>query len=192
MLVASTIQAHQAAETSPTQLAVPASPVAETEEIAEFADIVEETPQPFEPPGLLDKIGRFHPALVHFPIAWAVLLLLLDAAGLFLHKQFEDFGKWLTASVVLAALPAIFTGYLRSAHLESNLELQATVSQHCTLAISATVVISLALLLRIFGKPLEGAIKYFYLGLVGAAVLLYSLAGHLGGTIVFGVDFFKF
>src|SRR5512143_3880246 len=59
------------------------------EDIPEATEVTPLQPgpeKPVRPPGLRQMVGRVHPLLVHFPIAWMLLLVLVDGVTFFLHR----------------------------------------------------------------------------------------------------------
>ncbi|MDD5011642.1 MAG: hypothetical protein PHQ00_05925 [Phycisphaerae bacterium] len=165
------------------------------EEVEELEDITEVAPvkTPAEPT-FIETIGRFHPAIVHFPIAWITLLVLLDFMG-FAKGSLEcrKWGIYILGLTVISAIPAVFTGFLRGGVVEQVPEIHGLVEAHEAVMLSFTVVTAIAFAVRLSRKnELTGAYKLIYLALLGIAGLLVMIGGHLGGKLVFGPDYLPF
>ena len=144
-----------------------------------------------KPAGLLDFIGRLHLILVHLPIGWLLLLLLVDIGTFGLKlKEGNRAGALLLFGTFISLVPAVITGFIRVTYVSTseNLEL---LQLHRNLSLGLVAVILLAFLERIRSRnKLEGSPKLFYLALVVAAVVLLGLAGYLGAQISFGPHIF--
>lgn len=138
--------------------------------------------------GLSAVIGRFHPALVHFPIAWLVLLLLVELAMLVPRwGQGTDLGRWLAPLTLASFLPAAFAGFFRAAELAGKQAAAAPIAAHRDLALIAAGLVLGAVLIRLCRRNhLAGAHRALYLLLVGAALATLAVAGHLGGKLAHG------
>lgn len=145
-------------------------------------------------PAGLDLLGRMHPALVHFPIGWLVLLVLAEAAARFAGR--EEWGKVglpLLVLVCLSFIPAALTGLLRAASMGNDPEFRALMVPHRNMNIAAGVLCLAALLLRLRRRN-QSPVKpgWSYLLLVVAAAALVLVSGHLGGKMVFGSNYLPF
>ena len=144
-----------------------------------------------KPAGLLDFIGRLHLVLVHLPIGWLLLLLLVDIGTFGLKlKEFNRAGALILFGTFLSLVPVVVTGFIRVTYVSTaaNVEL---LQLHRNLSLGLIAVILLAFLERIRSRnKLEGSPKLFYLALVVAAVVLLGLAGYLGAQISFGPHIF--
>jgi len=162
------------------------------EELDDFDDfeIVEAKPAP-EPSEL---VGRLHPALVHFPIGWIVLVLVLELLTLvFGLSDLERAGHWVLGLGLLAMVPAIASGLLRAGSMTLAAGVYYPVETHRNLAFLAMVVCILALGLRFkVGSMLSGTMRWVYLVLIAVATVLIGLVGHLGGKMVYGENFLPF
>ena len=166
-----------------------ADAVGEIEEF-EFTDfeVVEKPEQKWT----LGKIvGRMHPAVIHMPIAWLVLLVLVDILNFVLgQKWLNKPGYWLLILTVCSFIPALLTGFINLNHKASVDELAI---QHRNMAILAFALCIAALNWRVIKKNnLEGGVKYLYLLLILLAAALIGQTGHLGGKMVFGLEYLPF
>jgi uncharacterized membrane protein len=154
-------------------------------------------PTPAPAPGsptTLDYIGRLHPALVHLPIGFLVLVLLLDLLALAAGREgLGPCGLGGLALAVLAAIPAVVTGLIRAAYLPTDAQTVAQIASHRNLALAATAVAAVALVVRLVRRNrFNGGVRWAYLALVLVAAMLIAAAGHNGGKLVFGESFLPF
>jgi uncharacterized membrane protein/nitrite reductase/ring-hydroxylating ferredoxin subunit len=136
------------------------------------------------------KSHPLHPMLIAFPLAFFSGTLIFDILGLICsNKSFWQTGSYLeiagVASALLAAIPGIID-YINTVPPKSSGKKRAT--QHGIINITHTAIFFIAWLLR--DKP--GTSPYFILGMEVIGVILLSIAGWLGGTLVYrnqiGVD----
>lgn len=158
------------------------------------------TPAAPAPPAehpLGQKLGRLHPVLVHFPIA-----LLLCATGTELLSRLMRANRgWLQGatrgSLWFAAFGALFTvgsGWLNAAH-----EGFATgdTDTHRWLGVATAACAVLALVVseiteRAGGRNGTGRSRFVLLLVLLAGAVVVSLAGHTGGLLAYGKDYFSF
>ena len=164
----------------------------EIEELDSFDDfeIVEADPEP----GVKELAGRMHPALVHFPIGWITLVLLLDLLTFVLgRRELEAAGLWVLAFGVLAFIPAAVTGLLRADSLTVSAGIYYPVELHRNLAFLVLLICLIALVTRFRArKNLTGVVQWLYLAMMVAAAGLIGFVGHLGGKMVYGENFLPF
>ena len=185
------------------QALVPAAPPAATapaasDDVEEVADAVEVkttdvTADPGQP-GLLDLIGRFHAAFVHFPIAWLLMVLLIDI-GTFAGRReaWRAWGLWALIGAVASCVPAILSGLLRQGRMAPGPDLAALIQVHRTIMMLMGSAAVAALAIRLARRnALDGASKGAYLSLVVVATVLAMVGGHWGGKIVYGKAFLPF
>ncbi|HET6347369.1 MAG TPA: DUF2231 domain-containing protein [Myxococcota bacterium] len=144
--------------------------------------------------GFFEMVGHLHPAVVHMPIGWLVLLLLLDLAAFLLNRpELLPVGPWVGLGVVLSFIPAAITGLLRFDGLPQDPEAAAPALLHRNVMYGCLVLCIVALVVRVMNRnELEGRNKWIYLGLVASACLTVTIGGHLGGQLVYGNDFLPF
>jgi len=139
--------------------------------------------------------GRLHPALVHFPIAWIVLLLLLECMHLKretkINYLFLNVLPWL---VVASFIPALISGFLRFDELPQEQDFVGPASIHRNLMLATFLSLVLSLVCRFFTQKKRNKLfwQYCYLGLLVLAVVLGTLGGHEGGELVYGDDHLPF
>ncbi len=142
-----------------------------------------------QPAGFVELLGRFHPALVHVPIAWLLLVVLLDVLTFSLRR--DGFGRWGLYTLIgttVALLPACLTGLLRAGPVAAASPAAASlVAVHRGVMLGTIALTAVALAVRLGRRNrLEGAWKAAYLALIGTAFALVMIGAHLGGRIVFG------
>ena len=144
-------------------------------------------------PGLLQSLGRFHPALVHIPIGWMVMVFLLDIGAFILKRtELEKCGYYALIATVLSFIPALITGLLNATH-EPRMDPEelSNITMHKHIIFTMAIFAIAALVVRISKRNvLTGKTKLAYLLFILIAVILIAAAGHIGGEIVFGENYF--
>ncbi len=161
----------------------------------QIEDVQEVTPvETAAPPSGAGLLGRMHPALVHFPIGWVFLLLIVETAALITRRdELAKPGFLLLVLACLSFIPAATTGFLRASSIGNDPEFRALMVPHRNMNIAAAVLCLAALVLRIWGKKRSGApARWPYLLLLAGACALLLVAGHLGGKMVFGANYLPF
>ena len=141
----------------------------------------------------LDFIGQFHPLLVHFPI-----VLLMVAAGaeayslVFKKPAFQEFAIWTLCLGSVSTLFAAASGWALAATMSVEPELRSTLFWHRWLG-TGTAVWGLVSLALWFGHKRTGHALWLlaYRAALVIGALLVSVSGHLGGLLVYGLDYFE-
>lgn len=140
--------------------------------------------------GVAKLLGRIHPAVVHLPIGFILLLLVLDflwATGLV--KGLEKSGLIAAAATVASFVPAAISGFIRSSEMFGSDEPPLLLA-HRNFMIAAGVMIAVGFVIRVVNKNrLEGKYRILYMSIILLAVALVLLGGHEGGKLVHGLDF---
>jgi uncharacterized membrane protein len=135
-------------------------------------------------------IGRLHPLLIHFPI---VLVFVAVAAEIAAVLRSDGRWRWvavrnLRAAAVFSLLAAV-AGWRLAA--TGDVEATALLEWHRWLGTAGATVTAAAAattwLDRRWGSP---AVWTYRIALLGAAGLV-GIAGHLGGLLVWGVNYFR-
>ncbi len=133
-------------------------------------------------------LARFHPLLVHFPIALVILAAAAEAGAVLTGN-----GRWraLAMANVCAGAPLAVVSAAAGWQLASTLGLDSTsiLAWHRWLGAAGagvTVVAAIATIAARRGSP-RGLWTY-RIALLCAALLI-AAAGHLGGSMVWGADF---
>ena len=165
----------------------------EVQEIQELKEISDVTPSRSGAGGAV-LIGRLHPAVVHFPIGWVFLALLIEILSLVTKKpEFSSAGFFLQCLAALSFIPAATTGWLRASAMGTNPEFLALMVPHRNLNLAAGALFFLAVALRIAGRRgWGGHLRIVNLVLIAISTALMLFAGHLGGKMVFGTEYLPF
>ena len=145
---------------------------------------------------LLSFASRFHPVVVHFPIALSMAALLAEVLSLFPKLQ------WASASsrfcILLAAAGAIaagVTGWLKFTHgpMAGVTPDDATnLHRWVGTASGGLAIVAAALSLLTSVLPQSTKARWTYRAVLVLAVAIVGFSGHLGGLLVFGSDHFNF
>ena len=128
-------------------------------------------------------VGRFHPALLHLPIGFIVLIPVLEIAGARRAVLREAAGFVLQGAFVLA-LPTLVLGYLLAYGAGDT---GTIVSRHMWGAIALCLCLMLCMMARPAWATHEQA--FVYPVLLGATLLILLWTGHEGGSITHGSDY---
>jgi uncharacterized membrane protein/mono/diheme cytochrome c family protein len=142
-------------------------------------------------PGMVERIGRLHLQLVHFPIALLLAALLAEI----LHR-ISPAGNWRRCARyclwlgALGAVAAATTGWLLDSSREWGAATEEYLEPHqwlgtATAILAVGMVIFCAVLARPEGKGAAWIVLAGTLALGG----LVSLAGHYGGLVAWGPEF---
>lgn len=131
-----------------------------------------------------DYLGRFHPVLVHFPIA--VLLVAVLFQWLPRRKGLKKLRKSVPALLLIGFLATVASSATGYAHAHSGDFDPVAIRIHQWLGFSSTLV-SFAALMLAGRKDRESRVAYT--AIVPALAVLVTLTGHTGGSITYGSDF---
>ncbi len=129
---------------------------------------------------LTQFVGRFHPLVVHFPIALVLLALVVECAGLFGRgKAIHASAGFVLALATVSALAAAFLGWMlgRSGGYEGSL-----VTRHMWGGISLAAALVLCCAVRAWNTKLYGAALF-------ATVCLMAWTSDQGGKLTHGAGF---
>ncbi|HEY3359329.1 MAG TPA: DUF2231 domain-containing protein [Polyangia bacterium] len=145
-------------------------------------------------PRFWDLVGRYHPALVHLPLAWLLLLGVIDFMGLVLgREEWRRWGYYTLVFVAVSVVPTVITGLLRARYMNADEITAPLIVIHRTLNLIVAGAVLAALVIRVSRRGrLSGAARIAYLLVVFAAVVLVIISGSYGGRIVYGPDFVPF
>ena len=150
--------------------------------------------EPAAPPsGFLDAVGRWHPALVHFPLA---LLVAAAAAELLCivrrEGYFGDAARFMVTAAAWSAVPAALAGFARASAITIPTSAHDAFAIHriagIVVAVLAVLAASLAAGVRRSGQIWE---LFLYRIVLLVAVAFALTAGYFGGEIVYGAGFFS-
>jgi uncharacterized membrane protein len=123
-----------------------------------------------------------HPALVHFPVVFWILVPLLDLGnGLDREGPYWRLGWFFAFAGVISALPAIVAGALDAWACRNVAAAENTLWRHAGLMLSAWTLFALACLLC---SPNDPDQAHFIGGLMhGAGALTLIVGAHAGGRL---------
>jgi len=129
----------------------------------------------------LDFMGRLHPLIIHLPIGFILLALLLEFSKS-KFKEAEKVLKFIMLWVILSGLFSISTGYFQ--YLQEGY-LWETIQAHFYLGL-VTLLLSIGFYIFLQGGTILNRLPrlFFSLGLL----LSIIITGHLGGNITHGED----
>lgn len=139
----------------------------------------------------LEFFGRLHPLLVHFPIA----LLLVATMFEFCRRRARErvpagSALWCLGLGAASACVAALTGWIRAAVEPIGGDDAATVLQHRWGGVAVAAIAVLTLVFGWIGRSRMAWARVPYRAGLLALALLVPAVGHLGGSLVFGPDYF--
>lgn len=138
---------------------------------------------------LLRWLGRFHPVVVHFPIALLLAAVLAEILMLALRR--EALGPIVTYCLVLGAAGALVASALGWLAAEAEPTSGGTLDLHRWLGIAAAGLAALAAAWRIRSLRGPGTSGPWFRLLLVSAGLVAAVAGHYGAMLVHGNDHFN-
>jgi len=163
--------------------------------LPQFADLAAPAPvaQP-RPPKILVFLGRFHPVIVHFPIA----LILCAALAEFLYLLTGNMVSADSARVMLVlgaagSVAAAALGWLAAMDAKYPADLMVILERHRWVGAGSGLLGVLAALCRELSSRSRAArrLLWCYRILLFAAAAGVALTGYLGGSLVYGPDHFS-
>lgn len=143
-------------------------------------------------PRIVAWLGRFHPVIVHFPIALSVLAAVAAIIGrIRASEPFRQTARIAIHGAALTAIPVILLGWF-SAAADSHPGLDAVLAWHRWLGTAAGAALIAVSVATELAHRRPGAARWMVFGLVGSVglALVLGVVGHLGGILVFGPDHF--
>jgi len=143
---------------------------------------------------LVRFLGKFHPVVVHFPIALLLTALLAEVLSVAVRKPvFSDMGRLCLVFGAISGLFAMALGFAAEGSVLFTGALDEALETHETLGIAATIAalataIAAAWPVREARKRAMGWV--YRMGLAASAVLV-AATGYFGGTLVYGLNHFK-
>ncbi len=134
-------------------------------------------------------LGDQHPAVIHFPLAWLVLLFLIEIVGLFRSRiSWHKSGLYLLILTVVAFIPATATGLIQADVTTFNEKYTEILILHRNInyGVAALLLLTLGLRLRVLDTINDRAQHIIYFVLIGIATAAILYSGYLGGRLVHG------
>lgn len=141
---------------------------------------------------LIHFFGQFHPAVIHFPVA--LLMTAAAAEGVRVITKKESFGTAAGFALSLGTLSAVVAtalGWALAFTTRPDPDLKQTLFLHRWIGTGTAVWALITLALWIGSLPTEKRklrMAYQVALLVGAGLVAFT--GHLGGLLVYGLDYF--
>lgn len=138
---------------------------------------------------LLDRLGRLHVVVVHFPIALLILGAALELAGL-MHARWTSAAtvRVLAATGALSAVAAMVLGLLHGSANDYSGTLSWVFLWHRGLGI-AVAVTALVAWFAVESRARKGGRGGFAAAALLLSALLVGAAGHFGGSLVYGWEY---
>lgn len=141
------------------------------------------------PPALLLFVGRFHPMIVHFPIALLVLAGAMEVGASFLRalRPLRRATPPILIAGAASAIGAVIAGYLLSREGQYD---DSLLTPHKWLGIAVAVAASATAILSLAQRGQRaGRARVVYRASLGATVGALLVAGHLGGSLTHGPEY---
>ncbi len=139
----------------------------------------------------MDFLGKFHPILIHFPIALLTVYSFFEIVSLFYkEKSLDKFTLALLGLGVLFAVAAVFTGHLAedlSYNLLNQVQKEA-IETHETFATIVLFYFAALFFIKFYlVKKIKftGYYKFAYIAMVLIGNIFIYLTGYYGGRLVF-------
>lgn len=139
----------------------------------------------------LEFFGRLHPLLVHFPIALLLIATLFEFGRRRARERVPAGGAlWCLGLGATGACVAALSGWVRAAVEPIGGDDAAIVLQHRWGGVAVAAIAVLTLVFGWIGRSRMAWARVPYRAGLLALALLVPAVGHLGGTLVFGRDYF--
>jgi uncharacterized membrane protein len=128
-----------------------------------------------------------HPALVAVPIGLFIWAFVADFIYLFTGKDelWYDISYWTGLAAIIAALVAALPGFGDYFTVVKGSDASSTATTHMLLNLATVAVFAIAFALMIDDNARDGGMLTLVIVLHGFGVGMLSLAGYLGGEMVF-------
>jgi uncharacterized membrane protein len=139
-----------------------------------------------------DAFGRLHPFLVHFPVALILTAIVTEAIAVARRdERLGDAARWMITAAAWLSIPTAVAGFARAGSVTVEPALQSTFIIHRIAGIATPVLAFLAAGLAA-GVRRSGQIWELYLFRIVLVItaVAAAIAGHHGGELVYGTDFF--
>ena len=141
---------------------------------------------------MLKFFGQFHPSIIHFPVA--LLMLAALAEFIYLFKPLPHLRNVLSFNLYLAAPSSIIAavlGWCLAAAEGVTPDLKGTLYWHRWLGTGTAALALLLLVMWHFENTKSKSGPSVFRLLLFSGALLVAVTGHLGGQLVYGVDWYE-
>jgi len=137
-------------------------------------------------------IGKLHPMLIHFPIAFVIAAALIETYNILRGRKVSTYSYYFLLLSFFCLLPAIASGGLNYLFLDVSPLLNRTLNFHVWSGLLVFTLVTLSLLLFKNARtrdtfPLQ---RYYRLTVIAAGVFI-GLSAHYGGILVHGSDYWR-
>ena len=142
---------------------------------------------------LIHFYGQFHPAATHFPVALLLVAALAELIFCFWpRKMFHEIAAFNLHVGALSALVVASMGWAMAATMGIEPDLRATLSWHRWLGSGTALwaAVTVAFWWWQSRQSTLARLNSYRAALFGGAVLV-SITGHLGGLLVYGLDYYS-
>ena len=143
--------------------------------------------QDMEESNIILFFGRFHPLLVHLPIGFLLLAVLLEVAERL--NWVKEARSAIIFTLLLGVLSAIAASVLGLMLATSNDYNEDMLDAHKWAGFATTGVAILACLIK---SDILKPKQTLYFGVLGVMVIAMSATGHLGGNLTHGTDYLTY
>jgi uncharacterized membrane protein len=143
--------------------------------------------------GILHFFGQLHPAITHFPVALLMAGMLAEVFAWWrANTTFHHVAVFNLHVGALGAIAAAALGWCLAATMGIEPDLKATLFWHRWLGTGTAVwaVVSLLFWYRHRAEPTDARLFAYRVSLLAGA-LLVSITGHIGGLLVYGLDYYS-
>lgn len=144
---------------------------------------------------LITFIGKFHPMVVHFPIALLIAAALSETIAIVRSKSgISEVTIFCLFLGSISAFAAVVLGWINASGAEYSETIGSisVVTLHRWTGVATMIVAIVASFLAIKAKESSDFTKVkVFRGVLFASAILVSIAGHLGASLVFGLDYFS-
>ncbi len=139
--------------------------------------------------------GKFHPLVVHFPIALILCAMLAEILYTLTHQNpmFSSAGRF---CIVIGAVGAVFAtslGWMAGEFARYPGALETVLFRHRWLGVGTAVFSTISAIVALI-ETFNPVPKYrrFYRFFLILTTILVSVTGHFGATLIYGLDYFKY
>lgn len=144
-------------------------------------------------PGIIKSLGRFHPVIIHFPIAFLILAAFIEAWAVF--KKTDPYGVAVRPLMFVGAISSVIAvalGFAVAYQNEQGGDLLIVFERHRFAGVMTSV---LGVLSVVFAewwrRGGDKVLVRFFRSTLVLSALSVGLTGHLGGTLIYGLNYFS-
>ena len=139
--------------------------------------------------------GKFHPLLIHFPIALVLAAALAEILGVLGRlERATDIARFMLTLSAASIVPVILSGWLLADSSYGSAPADTVLTAHRWAGITTALATLGATAAAWFVKAQSSnkATRRLYWLLLGISVVAVSITGHLGATLVYGRSYWGF